>query len=86
MTTGRMFRVDFKSPTTHRGARVTIEDLHYGTKITLGYDYEKGNITSQAINHLGANGIPVKFESRSIVDGCTYLFATNFAHELRKDV
>lgn len=86
MLTGRLFRVDFKSPTNHRGARVTIEDLNDGTKITLSYDYEKGNITSQAINHLGANGIPVKYETWSVVDGCTYLCATNFAHKLRKDV
>lgn len=86
MTTGRMFRVKFISPTTHRGARVRITDLNDGTRIMLSYDYEKGNITSQAINHLGANGIPVKYETWSVVDGCTYLFATNFSQKLRKDV
>jgi len=52
----------------------------------LSYDYEQGNITSQAINHLGANGIPVKYESWSIADGCSYLFSTEFAQDLRKDV
>lgn len=86
MLTGRMFRVKFISPTTHRGARVRITDLHFGTRIMLSYDYEQGNVTSQAINHLGANGIPVKYESWSIVDGCTYLFSTEFAQDLRKDV
>lgn len=86
MRTGRVFRVKFISPTTHRGARVSITDLHHGTRIMLDYDYETGNITSQAINHLGANGIPVKYETWSIVDGCNYLWSTEFAQQLRKDV
>lgn len=52
----------------------------------LNYDYEQGNITYQAINHLGANGIPVKWETWSIVDKCTYLWSLEFAQQLRKDV
>ena len=51
--------VKYVSPTNTRGSRISLKDERFNTKITLSYDYEIGNVMTQAMKYLESNGYEI---------------------------
>jgi len=62
----RLFKVEFRPPTDHRGARVVVADMFFAKeKRILPYDYACGNILIQAHDFLKDHGMNVVFDSET---------------------
>ena len=76
----RLFKVDFRGPTDHRGARVVVTDTYYDDKRVLAYDYACGNIFTQAIAFLKTHGMEV--EAISETKDSYYLAVGDFDYRI----
>jgi len=77
----RLIQVRFLSPTNYRGARIQISDLYYTEcRITLAYDYAKGDSLLQAAEFCEASGLEVigQAESRKAGKWMGYLVVNGF--------
>ena len=46
----------FLGATNTRGSRLKLKDMRFNTSVTLNYDYEVGNVITQATQYLESKG------------------------------